>query len=63
MTLFNYSMDIAHLIDWPQNNTVDIDECLNNIDTTKNVGLLECKQIKMNTNRLNVFNSPFQNKL
>ena len=48
MTLFNYSMGIAHLIEWPQNNIVDIDECLNNIDTIKNVSLLECKKNQNN---------------
>ena len=32
---------------------VDIDECLDDIDTIKNVIVFECKQTKMNTNRVN----------
>ena len=28
----------------------------------KNVSVLECKQTKINTNRVKVFNSPFHNK-
>ena len=28
MTLFNYSIDITHLIGNPQNNSIDIDECI-----------------------------------
>ena len=28
MTFFNYSIDIAYLIEWAQNKSVDIYECL-----------------------------------
>ena len=48
MTLFNYSIDITHLIEWPPKQDIDIDECLSNRDTFININTIVLGVILLN---------------
>ena len=50
MTLFNYPIDIYHLLESHPNN---IDEYLSNRDTIENVNNFKSNQTKTNINRVN----------
>ena len=48
MTLFNYSIDITRLIEWPINKSIDNDECIYITQTFININILVLGVILLN---------------